>query len=564
MCATHRFHMLLLGSSLALLAGCAEPSSVTGVAPEAVRESIEDAGRLGNDGFYFVYPSPSPAPYSGIFDPLLSPVVRICEWSGTDCVTELAVYTMTSGPAGRRLMVAPGSEIYWLLWSTQSTGAVSGRIYRATVTVDGYELGVMDVAVVERAMDLRGVDPTQYVGHVRRREFVLAFRIEQGAVPGVTRKPMAGGVNHTCALANGGNAFCWGSNDAGQLGTGDLSRRATPAAVSGSNRFAEISTGLVHTCALDRVGAVWCWGANTTGALGIGSLSAGETTPRRVAGGMTFTRLTTGAYHSCALDVNGAAWCWGWNLHAQLGDGTLLDRSAPVRVAGGLQFKAIDAGTGHTCAITLAGAAYCWGLNLSGQVGTGSLSGTSPYISGLAPQAVAGGYAFRSIVAGGNHTCAFDNAGRTYCWGYNYYGQLGRGTMSRPPLSPVSGEATPQPVAGTLILTSLDIGSSHTCGLTASGIGYCWGHDYFGQLGAGALSAAPAYALASPTAIAGGDRWRSLNTGWLHTCGVTTSGVGKCWGFDGSGQLGDNGNGAQNPMPMPVLGVGGLNFDPPS
>jgi alpha-tubulin suppressor-like RCC1 family protein len=39
--------------------------------------------------------------------------------------------------------------------------------------------------------------------------------------------------------------------------------------------------------------------------------------------------------------------------------------------------------------------------------------------------AVAGGIRFVSLTVGRNHTCARTGGGAAYCWGYNYYGELG-------------------------------------------------------------------------------------------------------------------------------------------
>lgn len=553
--------VMSLCTSLVLAAACSDQSVVTSVEPETgdISDRIRDSGRGGSAGFYFLYPTRSPAPFAGAFDPLLAPVVTICLMNGAVCGPEVARYTLTSGPDGQVLQMSAGLEAYWLTWGTNST--VVGSIYRLSVFVDSYELGSLDIAIVLNSTQAQTIDRTQFVPHIRGRTLAVAFRIEQQAVPTAERKPLAGGVNHTCALANGGNAYCWGGNNSGQLGTGDVQQSVTPAAVVGGQRFIEITTGLDHTCAIDASGAAWCWGYNVTGALGIGIVTPYESTPTRVAGGHVFTRIAAGAHHTCGLKATGEALCWGWNLYAQLGNGTIADASTPVLVAGGQSFTAIDAGTAHTCALNTAGAAYCWGLNLSGQVGNGSLNTTPPYMASLVPLAVTGGQSFRTIAVGGNHSCAVSNSGATYCWGYNYYGQLGRGTLSNDPNPALRGIPTPGPVAGTVVFRDLDIGNSHTCGLTAAGAAYCWGHDYFGQLGTGTLAPAPTYSLSMPTRVAGTDVWRTLAAGWLHTCAINTQGVAKCWGFDSSGQLGDGGSSSQNPTPVSVRGASQLTFD---
>ena len=43
------------------------------------------------------------------------------------------------------------------------------------------------------------------------------------------------------------------------------------------------------------------------------------------------SRVDTG-YYSCALTSEGVIWCWGYNEHARIGDGTWIDRLEPQRV----------------------------------------------------------------------------------------------------------------------------------------------------------------------------------------------------------------------------------------
>jgi alpha-tubulin suppressor-like RCC1 family protein len=91
-----------------------------------------------------------------------------------------------------------------------------------------------------------------------------------------------------------------------------------------------------------------------------------------VSGGLQFSSLTVHLAHNCGLTADGAAWCWGWNIGGQLGDGTTTSRSTPVPAAGGLRFTVIETGWDHTCAVTAEGVAYCWGSNEHGELGDGT------------------------------------------------------------------------------------------------------------------------------------------------------------------------------------------------
>ena len=74
-------------------------------------------------------------------------------------------------------------------------------------------------------------------------------------------------------------------------------------------------------------------------------------------------------------------------------------------------------------------------------------------------------------------------------------------------------------------------GSNHSCGVTTDNRAYCWGYNGSGQLGDGTSTNRQL-----PTAVLGGLRFRHVNVGQDHSCGITTANRAYCWGFNGSGQ----------------------------
>ena len=361
---------------------------------------------------------------------------------------------------------------------------------------------------------------------------------------------VATGGEHTCALMGDGAARCWGRGESGQLGTtasatclletGPTACEMLPVAVTGGLTFDQITTGGSHTCALSGEGVAYCWGRNDHGQLG-DNTTIPRQSPVAVLGGLAFETIDAGASHTCGRTSSGAAYCWGRNDRGQLGDGSIIDRPVPVAVTGGLVFETITAGgfdIGHTCGIASGGAAHCWGDNELGQLG----SGTPDIAPHPQPIAVSGGLTFVSLSAGsGRHSCGLVFNGAAYCWGENTFGGLGDGsTTSRP--SPVA-------VIGGVVFAELKAGgfTGHTCGLTDTGIGYCWGDNQRGQIGDGSTTD-----RLSPAAIAGNLVFADVDAGFRHTCARTTDNTLYCWGSGDAGQLGINSI-TQRTVPARVL-----------
>jgi alpha-tubulin suppressor-like RCC1 family protein len=99
--------------------------------------------------------------------------------------------------------------------------------------------------------------------------------------PGIDWSPISAAGHHTCARASDDSLWCWGDNDAGQLGVGDTMARSVPTQVGIDNVWREISTGKVHTCSIRVDKSLWCWGGNKHGQLGLGDTKK-RTTPQPV------------------------------------------------------------------------------------------------------------------------------------------------------------------------------------------------------------------------------------------------------------------------------------------
>jgi alpha-tubulin suppressor-like RCC1 family protein len=341
---------------------------------------------------------------------------------------------------------------------------------------------------------------------------------------------VAAGGRHACGLASG-HVFCWGNDPPWTLGQdgfgGSQGVSSVPLPIADDAHFSTLAAGTQHTCGIGADGTSRCWGwfaLSTSEWLMLGG-------PVSISSDQRFVSLSAGEEHTCAISTDGSAFCWGRNGEGQLGDGTYYVVSqflaqgsvmiTPVRVVGGLVFDALTAGAYHTCGIASGGQVYCWGANFSGQLGV------DPALSiSVRPLPISNSFSFRSLSAGGNHTCGVTTDDSAYCWGDNADGELGDGT--------ITPRGTPVPVAGRLTFASIASGAHHTCGITTIGEAYCWGGNAAGQLGNGGTSSS-----ALPIAVAGGLHFSSLSAGGDFTCGMATDGYAYCWGKNDKGQLGD-------------------------
>lgn len=216
--------------------------------------------------------------------------------------------------------------------------------------------------------------------------------------------------DHTCGVTTANRAYCWGNNHSGQLGDGTGTTRLTPVAVAGGLEFRHVSAGQGHTCGLTRDDRAYCWGENNLGQLGDGTTTRRHR-PVAVAGGLSFRQVSVGFLHSCGIDaVNHKALCWGSNEYGRLGDGsTLKQRLKPVPVTGGRSFSQLSAGWDHTCAVTPGARVFCWGNGSNGQIGDGKT------YQRWTPRAVTGGLSFTRVSAGVFHTCGETTNNLPYC-----------------------------------------------------------------------------------------------------------------------------------------------------
>jgi alpha-tubulin suppressor-like RCC1 family protein len=232
--------------------------------------------------------------------------------------------------------------------------------------------------------------------------------------------------------------------------------------------------------------------------------------------------VSAGDHHSCILQTDGKAWCWGGNQYGQLGNHNTTDQMAPGAVINLAASINIAAGGEHTCGVGNGGEIACWGRATSGQLGDGLPQQGLRSSVGL----VVGVTGVAQASSGRNHTCIASRAGQLACWGAGSQGQLGndeQDNASRPVNVPAAG-----------VVQHLSAGAFHTTVATQNGQVRCWGRNHRGQCGQGHTTPF----LLVPVPVGGIEGAVEVAAGGSHTCARTSAARVYCWGEGSSGQLG--------------------------
>lgn len=492
----------------------------------------------------------------------------------TDGVDSIVVATAASPTGVESLEISVGDTVQLTAVATNAIGGVSAAVFTfssldpaiasvsGTGLVRGHAEGMTTVVV-----SADGVSVTLPVT-------VLEPIVIPPPPSGLAIVSVVAGAAHACAVAADGAAYCWGSNDAGEIasldagpevcGQGGFETNCFPTATSLDRAdISAMSLGDSFSCAIT-AGDVVCRGLDGLGQLGdgfVGSINCfisetNQTQPCTpgwvpVSGAPALEAITSGRTHSCGRAAAGDSVCWGSNVRGELGFGDVdpaqVDEATPV--AGAFGFSQVTGGRWFTCAIEGVAGAYCWGTDAFGQVGNANVPDTDCLGFGCfpAPEAVAGGSNFVEIAAGYRHACARSETGEIQCWGSNERQQMGL------PAGVTGGSGSPgSAVSGGHLFEHVVAGRDHTCALDDSGAAWCWGADDFGQLGDGSADNGD-YA---PRPVTGGHTFSSLAAGDAFTCGLTVEQTVYCWGRNRKGQLGNGGHtSSPTSTPTRVLGL---------
>ncbi|MBC7677408.1 MAG: hypothetical protein H7233_00210, partial [Pseudorhodobacter sp.] len=395
------------------------------------------------------------------------------------------------------------------------------------------------------------------------------------------------GAGHTCAILDrpGRPVFCWGQNSYGQLGhkTGDdgasptglepklmvLSKRPLrvqydasanplfpdPKDLAGSRT---VSAGANHTCVVLDGSTIECWGQNGEGQLGFdpkpSSSGRYEDTYLARPSAATGLGVVGGGQHTWAVKQGSLA-CWGYDFYGQLG-GYRAQVPTPTTVTAIRGATKIAVGTHVACALrtdlpsnppntSAPVRPFCWGSNADGRLGIGSTTLASSDL--LLPVDLGTPDSAATEIRAGNGTvCAVPTGSARVCWGRNVDGELGdhTSTSASSPSSRIElASATAYDLGGTFAA-----GAEHGTGCrVGGGHALCWGYNGTGQLGDDTTTTRTAAVTVlydddadSSTPLVPLPGVADVAVGGDHACALSNGGSVWCWGANGAGQLGDN------------------------
>lgn len=285
------------------------------------------------------------------------------------------------------------------------------------------------------------------------------------------------------------------------------------------DRYPELSDQL-------KSATMYCWGAGSSNSQ-LSYVQSDTSSPTILSSNNSNWRrlaVNNNSLHRAAIKTDGTLWLWGRNNAGQLGDTSTVNRvliqatnNEWVDVACGLDFTiSITYGLGGARQL------YATGNNAVGQLGDGTITSrtTLAYVAD---------YNAVQVSCGNYHTSFINASGQLLSMGYNAVGSLGDGSTIRK-------SAAVQTIAGGTNWKQVAAGGDRTCAVKVDGTLWGWGSNNYGELGDGTVTS-----KSSPVqTVTGGTNWKNVSCGETATGAIKTDGTLWMWGFNGSGQLGDN------------------------
>lgn len=316
-------------------------------------------------------------------------------------------------------------------------------------------------------------------------------------------------IGNTLGLYIKTDGTLWGigSNNNGELGTGDILIRTTMTRIGTDSDWLDVSTtGYSHSLALKENGSLWATGYNHYGQLGLGD-TIDRLTFTQVGAEYDWKVIYGNSYSSYAIKNDGQLYSWGGGLNGNLGHGNTLDYHVPTKVVtNGGGFDSLTGG--QYAAIGLKGGKiWSCGWNLYGQLCLDNTTATNVFTERTA------GETWNYVSLGAIHTLLVKNDGTLWAVGHNSSGNLGLGDQTNRTVVTQVGTDTDWWKANANGSGSY----KYSFALKQNGVLYSCGSNYWGQLGLGSGLAQGPFVFTQ----VGSETWGTI------VCGESHSNAGK-------------------------------------
>ena len=259
-------------------------------------------------------------------------------------------------------------------------------------------------------------------------------------------KQVSAGNGYTCAVKNDDKLYCWGQNNHGQLGYGNTQSKNTPSSTHVLSNVKSVSVQIMHTCAIKNDDTLYCWGKNSKGQLGDGSTNNKYSPTSSVLSNVK--EVSVGSEYTIVITTSGEAYGWG------------------------------SSGQGKSCRNHFCDYTGCYSNDAGGYKTPGRCISPNDLTNN---QMSAAFYAF---------SCILQTTYQVNCFGGNYNGNMGDGSTGIEISNPGAADNVEYASSDSTVTNAIyvTVGQSHACLLDIDGYAYCWGSNWAGQLGDGTIN----------------------------------------------------------------------------
>lgn len=341
------------------------------------------------------------------------------------------------------------------------------------------------------------------------------------------------GHEHVCALVDGGQIYCWGTNRYGAIvplenlsGPEDVT---FPTLLGGVGPSVALAAANATSCALHAGGGGSCWGRGVWPEANPFAPTVLRDPHAKVALPPGTVNFGLGSTHTCVLDDRGTVSCQGYNDFSQLGyptpgtDGSeaanrVAELSSKFETAiGGSQASAVALGNSTSCVLRCGGDAWCWGKKEPWLTGDSQIS---PAERELTLERIPYPEPLRSMQMATTYACVTGNSNDIACWGWLPLGPSG---------NPLRLVDSPVVISHWRNARDISVSDLVACAVLTEGSVECFGSNVAGQLIPGSPDTA---AHAEPVRISGLVDVSRVSVGSNAACVIESSGRLLCWGHN--------------------------------